>query len=149
DRGEHDRDRDQHRHRRQEAPRPPQPEAAELDVAAALELAQQQRGDQVAADHEEDVDAEEAARHPAEPGAVAEDGEHRQGPHRVDARQVGKTLVLWPAHTLGSVSVRPTLILERTGVAAWLACIIRPMSTTVARPRAAGPDSGLGGNWRV
>ena len=58
----------------------------ERDPATALELADQERGDQVAADDEEDVDAEEAAGHPLQSRVIAEDGEDGQRPHRVDAR---------------------------------------------------------------
>ncbi len=66
DRRDHHRHRDEDADRGQQAPRPTPPELAHLDVPTAAVLAEQKRGDQVAADHEEDVDAEEAARHPAD-----------------------------------------------------------------------------------
>ena len=50
DRRDDHRHRDQHADRGQQAAGAAQPEAAELDVAGAAELAQEQRGDQVAAD---------------------------------------------------------------------------------------------------
>ncbi len=152
DRGGDHRHRDQHPDRRQQPPRPPQPEAPQPHVPAAAELAQQQRGDQVAADHEEDVDAEEAARHPADGGVVEEHREHRQRPQGVDPREVWKAAVLWAAH--------PVLNKFRLGFGSSLSadvvlpkddgCIIPAMSTaTVERPRSAGPGSGMGGDWRV
>ena len=106
DRGDDHRHRDEDADRRQQPPRPPHPEAPQPHVAAAAELAQQQRGDQVAADHEEDVDAEEAARQPADAGVVEEDGEDRQRPQRVDPGEVGEAAVLWPAHTPSPVRLR-------------------------------------------
>ena len=110
--------RDDHRHRdedadrRQQAPRPPQPEPADPDVAAAPVLAEQERGDQVAADHEEDVDAEEAARHPADARVVEEDGEHGDRPQRVDPRHVGEAVVLRPAHRVVNPSASLSQLLE-------------------------------------
>ncbi len=131
DRRDDHRHRDQHADRGEEAAGAADPEAGELDLAGAAELAQEQRGDQVAADDEEDVDAEEAARQPAEARVVAEDGEHGERPHRVDPRHVGEVAVLRPAH--------PSFTF-----------IIADVSpSTIEKPRSAGPDSGLGGNWRV
>ena len=74
---------------------------------------EQQRGDQVAADHEEDVDAEEAARHPADPGVVEEHRQHRDRPQGVDARHVGEASVLRPADRL-SVA-RPAACVSAVG----------------------------------
>ena len=76
-------------------------------MAVAAELVQQQRGDQVAADDEEDVDAEKAARDPVEAGVVAEHGQHRERPHRVDPRHVGEAAVLRPAHPLRNLRRSP------------------------------------------
>jgi hypothetical protein len=43
-------------------------------------LCEQQGRDQVAADHEEDLDAEEPAAQPAQAGMVGNDGEDGDGP---------------------------------------------------------------------
>jgi len=67
-------DAEQQEQRRQQAPRAPGPEAPERDAAVLRELGDQQRRDQVAADDEEDVDAEEAAGQPAAVGVVDEHG---------------------------------------------------------------------------
>jgi hypothetical protein len=66
-------------------------------VAAATELAQQQRGDQVAADDEEDVDPKEAAGHPLDLCVVEEDSQHGDRPEGVDSREIRKAAVLRPA----------------------------------------------------
>ena len=60
-----DDDREQRVERGQQAPRAAQVELPQRDAARLSPLAQQQRGDEVAADDEEDLDAEEAARSPA------------------------------------------------------------------------------------
>jgi len=125
DRGEHHRQRDQDPDRRQQPPRPAQPEAAEPQVAVAAELAQQQRGDQVAADHEEDVDAEEAAGHPVEAGVVEEDGEHGERPQGVDARQVGEAAVLRPTHSCSVVRLALTASLRTACCPRRAGCIMR------------------------
>ena len=90
-------------------------------MAGAAELAQQQRGDQVAADDEEDVDAEEAAGQPVDTRVVAEDGEHSERSHRVDPRHVGEAAVLGPAH--------PSLALHNRG----------DVGLDLEKPRIAGP----------
>ena len=55
----------------------------------ALPLDEQQRRDQVAAEDEEEVDAEEAAGQPVDPRVVEEDGRDRDRAQAVEARAVG------------------------------------------------------------
>jgi len=66
------------------------PEPRERHAAALAVLGEQQRGDQVAADHEEHVDAEEAAWHPGDAGVVEEDRGDRHGAQTVDAGHPAK-----------------------------------------------------------
>ena len=54
--------------------------------AGAHALAQQQRGDEVPADDEEDLDAEEATRHPRRRPVVGQHGQHRHRPEPVERR---------------------------------------------------------------
>jgi hypothetical protein len=104
--GDHDADRGE------QPPRPAEPEPEHVEVAAAPELAQQQGRDQVARDHEEDVDPEEPAGHPAaRVRVVEEDRQHRDRAQRVDPGHVGKAMAAAPrralAHRLHPKSVRP------------------------------------------
>ena len=71
------------------------------------ELAQQQRRDQVPADDEEDVDAEEAARHDVEVRVVEQDGEHRDRAQAVETAQVAEPAEQPAAATVGSGCVPP------------------------------------------
>ena len=73
----------------QQPPRAPQPEAAQVDPVSCLPLDEQQRGDEVAAEDEEEVDAEEAARQPVDPRVVEEDCPHRERAQAVQSRAVG------------------------------------------------------------
>ncbi len=85
-------DDDQHqKQRRQQAPRPRQPERLQPD-AAALDLAEQDVGDQVAAEREEDADAEQAAGSPPEAEVVGDDAENRNRPQPVEA---GHVALVW------------------------------------------------------
>ena len=118
DRGDDHRHRDQDADRGQQAARAPDPEPPEPDVSAAAVLGEQQRGDQVAADHEEDVDAEEPPRHPPDARVVEEDGEHGDRPQRVDAGHVGEAMVLRPADPFSFVKDRGNLERQRRGSAA-------------------------------
>ena len=89
-----DDDGEQGEQRRQQAPGAADVELAQRHTARLASLAQEQRRDEVAADDEEDLDAEEAARRP--PGFVPTDqvvvehdhGEHRDAAQAVEARQV-------------------------------------------------------------
>ena len=65
------------------------PEAEQIDPVPGLPLDEQQRRDQVAAEDEKEVDAEEAARQPVDARVVEEDGHHRE---RAQAVQPGPVL---------------------------------------------------------
>jgi hypothetical protein len=71
---EHGGDGDHGGRRRQEPPHASGVELAQRDPAPALEVAQQQAGDQVAGDDEEHVDAGEAATEAGHAEVVADDG---------------------------------------------------------------------------
>ena len=70
--------------RRQDPPRAPHPEGAEPHAAVTVDLAQQVRGDQVARDREEHVDADEAAGQRAGPEVVDDDEGDRDGAQSLD-----------------------------------------------------------------
>src|SRR5262249_36611537 len=69
----------------QEAARPPGPESTQVEPAAARSLGDQQVGDQVAAEHEEDVDTQVSAQCPRYALVEGHDGQDREGPHAVEA----------------------------------------------------------------
>jgi hypothetical protein len=52
-------------------------------------LCQQQRGDEVAADDEEDLDAEESTRHPRQTSMVEEHGDDGERTQTIKAGKVG------------------------------------------------------------
>ena len=81
------------RERGQEAAGTAGPEGAEVHAVAALALADQQGGDQEAADDEEDINAEEAAGEPGFVGVEDDDGEHGEGADAVERGQVGHASV--------------------------------------------------------
>ena len=83
-------DRQQQEQRGQQPARAPGPEAQQRDAPALVELGDQQRGDQVAADHEEDVHAEEAAGQPRDVGVVEEHSRHRDRAQAVDPRHAAQ-----------------------------------------------------------
>src|SRR5262249_61236878 len=77
----------------QEPPSAAQPEPAQVDLVPRLPLDQQQRRDEVAAEDEEEVDAEEAAGQIAVPvrvrsRVVEEDADDGESAHAVEARVV-------------------------------------------------------------
>jgi len=74
--------------RGEEPPGPAQVEGAEGEVAGADDLAQQQGGDEVAAEHEEDVDPEQPTGRPGDAPVVEHDGQHGHRAQAVEARQV-------------------------------------------------------------
>ncbi len=74
--------------RREQPAGPAQPELAKRDPTLTSLLADEQRRDQVAADQEEDLDAEEAPRHEGHRGVVEDHGEHRDRAKSVDAPEV-------------------------------------------------------------
>ena len=82
----HQRRHDHQHGRRQDPPRPAGVEVAQRDPAGAVGLAQQQAGDQVAGDHEEDVDADEAAVEGADVGVVERHEAHGNSPQPLDVR---------------------------------------------------------------
>ena len=69
---------------RQQSPGATQPELGEVGVAGAVPLVEQERCDEEAGHDEEDLDAEEPAVHPREPGVIEDHGDHRQGPQTVE-----------------------------------------------------------------
>ena len=79
---------EQQEHGRQQAAGTTQPELAEGDAPGALVLGDQQQRDQVAADHEEDLDAEEPAAQPLVVGVVDHHADHGQGAQAVEPGQV-------------------------------------------------------------
>ena len=77
------------RHHQQERRR--QPAHASAIEAREREVGREQDpGDQVAADHEEDVDADEAARQGVRPGVVHDHGQDGDGAQAVDVGSVGR-----------------------------------------------------------
>ena len=81
------RDRDGRQDGRQDAPQPPRIEATEIDPAGLLVLAKQQARDQEPGDHEEDVDAREAAAQARQADVVPEHGEHRDRAQALHVRE--------------------------------------------------------------
>jgi hypothetical protein len=91
ERRHHDHADDDHGHRGgQQAPSPCAPEPEQVQRAGAPVLGQQQRCDQVAAEDEEDIDAEEPARQPRDAGVVQQHAGHRDRPDPVQAGGVAK-----------------------------------------------------------
>ena len=83
-------DDDQHYgQRRQQAPRPPRPEARQVQAAGAVVPRDQQIGDQEPAEHEEDVDAEEAA---GQPGGAFVEADHGKDGQRPDPVKAGRAV---------------------------------------------------------
>ena len=84
-------DAEQHRHveRRNDAAHPAGVEAADGE-AAAVELAADDAGDQIAADHEEDVDSEKAAGKAGDMGVEQDDREHGDAAQPVHLRPVSR-----------------------------------------------------------
>ncbi len=76
--------------RRKQSPSAASPEATKADVPGPFVLTDEQQRDQVAADHEENLDPEEAARQPDVVGVVHHHGDDGERPHAVEARQVGQ-----------------------------------------------------------
>src|SRR5439155_16264516 len=71
--------------------RPPDPERLEVDSPGAVPLRKQEAGDQVAADREEDLDAQEAARQPVEPGVIDQHSKYGDGAKSIEAGQVAES----------------------------------------------------------
>ncbi len=73
---------------RQEAPGPALVEAEERHRARAAPFSDEQRRDEVAGQHEEDVDAEESAAEPGRPGMESEDADDGHGTDAVETRHM-------------------------------------------------------------
>ncbi len=85
----HDDDDGDHGHeRREQAPGPTLPEPRQRHRARRRLLAEEQLGDEVAADGEEDLHAEEPAGHPGDTGVVQEHGRDRDPAQAVEAGHV-------------------------------------------------------------
>ena len=78
----------QHGNRRDQPPDPAEPEAAQRDPAADVALVEQQRCDQVSADHQEHLDAEEPAADQDDIGVVEHHGQHGERPEAVERGEV-------------------------------------------------------------
>ena len=77
--------------RREQSTGPAVPEPLEADAVGLLVVGQQQARDQVAADHEEDVDAEEPAGDPALVGVVEQHRDDRERAQAVERRDVAES----------------------------------------------------------
>ena len=86
---------------RQDPADPPHPEVGERE-GPSIQVLEDEAGDQVARDHEEDVDADIAARE-GEAGVAEEDAEHGDGPEPIDVRSIGHTTGIWCHSRLKSV----------------------------------------------
>ncbi len=87
---ERDHGHDQRADRREEPPGPAPPEVSDVESACPGVLAQQEARDQVAADHEEQVDAEESARQQVRIQVVGEHGDDRERTQSIEPGQVGQ-----------------------------------------------------------
>src|SRR5439155_6943258 len=91
DRVQHARD-DQHgRGRGQNATEPARVEAAEVDASVIEEIADEDARHEIAGQYEEDVDADERAVEPAQPGVERDNEVHGEGAQAVELRTVGET----------------------------------------------------------
>ncbi len=111
---------------RQQPPRAADPEPHQVDGPGGAPLGEQQRGDQVAADHEEHVDAEEAARQPGGADVVGDDRGDGEGPQAVDpghVREAGSPRRPGRAHAGAARSRRgmdPASVISRPSAAPWV-----------------------------
>jgi len=90
---------DQDRQRRQQPASAPRPERPQVHPARTPMLVQQQRGDEEAAQYEEDVHADEPAGQAWHSSVVGQDGKHREGAHAVERGNPAATSPRW---TIGS-----------------------------------------------
>jgi hypothetical protein len=104
-------------HRREEPSRPPSVEAAETE-APRFELAQDQPGDQVAADDEEDIDADEAAAKAGDAAVEEQNCEYRDRAQTVHLGPVGVARNRWRGcgGRIGTRRHRPSDDTRRTPV---------------------------------
>jgi hypothetical protein len=75
--------------RGQKPPRSPEPESLQVDRAAGSPLREQQGGDEVSAQHEEDLNPEEPPGYPRDPGVVEEHGDDSERTQPVETGHVG------------------------------------------------------------
>ncbi len=87
DQGGHD-DQQQQVQGGEEAAGPADPEAPEAGAPGGAPLGPQERGDEVARDHEEGLDAEEAAAHEGDVGMPEQHGRDRHGPQPVESGEL-------------------------------------------------------------
>src|SRR6266568_298922 len=77
---------DQHDPERgQQSSRPPDPESAQIQTSMRVAVRRKEIGDQVPAEHEEDIDAEEASRYRANALMEGHDRENRKRSHPIEA----------------------------------------------------------------
>jgi hypothetical protein len=99
-RQEHDRvderDHEQQIHRGEQPAGAPEPEILEVYATPLPPFRQQQRGDEVSADDEEDLDAEEAARDPGQLGMVEEHRDNGERAQPVETGRVRQPHALFP-----------------------------------------------------
>src|SRR5476651_950888 len=162
----HDQDEEQ---RRQDAPDAPAVEIQDAE-GAAVEPGEDDRGDQEARDHEEDVDAHEAARQPLREGMENQHRRHRDRPQAVDVGAIVLILLhAWPvlATSRSSESSRPAsakasiyLPLRRAGLPpppdpvrtprkTRLCCILPRCTPTLALCAWPGSSSSLASRRRI
>ncbi len=77
---------DDEQRRRQQAPGAPGVEGPQVDGAACGDFLLQVPGDQISRDHEEDIDADEAARQPGRAEVEGNDAEHGERAQAFDIR---------------------------------------------------------------
>ncbi len=90
DRAEHQHEREDEKERGEETPGSAGVERTQGDGPAAPEFRDEQRGDQVARQHEERVDAEEPTGCPRLVAVIGEHSEHGEGADPVEGRLVGE-----------------------------------------------------------
>ncbi len=83
-----------HEQGRQQPAEPASPELAEVDPTSTFVLADQEQGDEVAADDEEHLDAEEPAGEPCVVGVIDHHRHHGERPHPVEPRQIRQAAAL-------------------------------------------------------
>src|SRR5262249_29876118 len=115
--------RDQHPQGGEQAPCPTHPEVLERHLAVLASLREQQRRDEITADDEEHLDAEEAARHPplrrAEDEVVVErhDREHRNRAQAIEPGQIAQWRVRSVLALEGGEAQVKLYVSSRRGVA--------------------------------
>ena len=88
DRGGDQDDQEHQDHGRQQPPGPSEPEVLQVQVSGPIPGGEQDRGDQEAAQGEEDPDPQEAAGHPRRTQVVGDDGRHGNGANTIEPWQI-------------------------------------------------------------